>query len=460
MPTYNNGSITRRRALGALGVAGIGSLTGCFGGGGSGGDESEIEIWTVIHGQSDIAATFMEETIGRFEEETDYTVNWVQENVQNVQNGNWRQRMEQGNVPQLFNTAASRTGGFVDAGFVTPWGDVLDEMDSEVVSGTEWAHDVVSNIYRGFDGETRKIMPIGFVMQEPFVARVDHFEEAGLDIEEDFPPENYEELLDIATTLQEDGPGDVGFQVHGAPGDLMDEITPTWAHSYGGTDGLYVNESWDDTLLDSDAWKTSLSQNVEIYRELGLSSENSATTSDEDACRLLINGTASMSQVGMLNYGLFENQAPDMLENGTLRYGQSWEGEAGFRGEFNVQSLAMSSQPPDMDDSTWESKREGAIQFLNMMMSVETQQQVFDSFGLLPFNQDAWDELESRESQVVETGIAVAEGSEYGWQAHPDMADIQYNISGPIFQQAMNGELTPEEACDQAAERIREQVFN
>lgn len=61
---------------------------------------------------------------------------------------------------------------------------------------------------------------------------------------------------------------------------------------------------------------------------------------------------------------------------------------------------------------------------------------------------------------LPDTAFTIAEGSEYGWQAHPEMSDIQYNIPGPIFQQAMTGDLTPEEACDQAAQQIRNQVFS
>lgn len=475
MPYHRGDMVSRRSVMKSLGAAGIAGLAGCSGGNSgsgdgntgttTGGDSSSnangttIEMWSLIHGQSEVANQFLEQTIQRYEQETNNTVNLVKENTQNVQNGNWRQRMNQGNIPQLFNTAASRTGAFVADDLITPWHEIIPELDEEVVAGTEWANEVLSNVYRGFDGDDRKIPALGMVMQEPFVARADHFEEAGLDIENDFPPESYDDLIQTATTLQEEGPGDHGFQVHGSPGDLMDEITPTWAHSLGGTNGLYVNESWDDTLLDSDAWKTTLQRQVDIHRNRGLSAGNSATTSDEDACRLVIDGAASMSQVGMLNYGLFAGQAPDMLQDGTLQFGPAWEGESGYRGEFNIQSIAMGSQPPNMADSTWENKRAATIEFLNLLLSVDIQRQVFDKWGLLPFNQNAWEEVPRKENGIVETAITIAEGSEFGWQAHPDMADIQYNIPGPIFQQAMNGALSAEEACDQAAQQIRQQVF-
>jgi len=489
MPPQSSGEYSRRRAVKALGVAGIAGVAGCIGGsdssgdgtstdgttsgdssgdgtstdgttsGGGSGDGTTFTFWNVIHGQSDVASQFLQTVKQGYEDETGNTVNLVNENTSAIQNGNWLTRMNQGKNPTLLQTAASRTGSFIDNGFITPWDEVLDQMDDSVVSGTEWAHDVTRNVYAGFEGEKMWCPPIGFVMQEPFVARADHFDEAGLDIESDFPPTNYDELIELATTLQQDGPGDYGFQVHGSPGDLMDEITPTWAHAYGETDGLYVNLDWTDTNLDSEAWKTSLRRQVDLYRNKDLSAPNSDTTSDEDACQLLIDGKASMSQVGMLNYGLFANRAPDMLESGQLRFARSWEGEAGFRGEFNMTSIGIGTKPPNMADSTWQKKMNAAVQFVNHIMSVDVQKEVFSKWGLLPFNQNAWEEIPPKENELVEAAQAIAEGSEYGWQAHPQMSDIQYNIPGPIFQRAMTGSISPEEACDQAAQQIRRQVF-
>ncbi|MFB6120041.1 MAG: ABC transporter substrate-binding protein [Halobacteriaceae archaeon] len=457
---------SRRRALKSIGAAGTAGLAGCSGitggggGGGGNGSGTTITLWTTLHGQSSVAEQFLADTISTYEEETGNSVKWIKETVANVQNGNWRQRMSQGQIPTLYQTAPSRIGGLIDGGYYTAWGSIMDQLSEDVISGTEWAQPVVKNIYRGFGGDKLKTALLGFVMQEPFVARADHFQKAGLSIEEDFPPKSYDELIDIATTLQENGPGDIGFQVHGAPGDLMDEITPTWAHQIGGETGLYVNEDWSDTHLDSEAWKTSLRRQVDIHRNKKLSSENAATTSDEDACRLLANGTASMSQVGMLNYGLFQNLAPDLLESGDLRYGASWEGQSGFRGEFNATAMALGSKPPNMAASKWEKKKEAGIKFLDTMLSTEVQKQAFEKWGLLPFNRNAWEEIPTLENNAVDAGIKIAEGSQFGWQAFPEMAAVQYNIPGPIFQQAMTGELTPEKACDRAAERIRAQVFN
>jgi multiple sugar transport system substrate-binding protein len=479
MRSENSNDISRRKALAAVGAAGMSSLAGCNGGGGGGGTETTrndsrggitgtasgdsgpvtITMWTNVQGQSQVADRFLEKQINLYKQRTGNDVIWVKEPVTNVKNGGWMQRMESGQGPTLYQTSFSRCGAFIANGHITPWGSLLDRMNDSVVEGTKWAYDRIKSVFRGFSDPKLKMMPFGFALQDPFVARKDHFEKAGLSIEDDFPPTGLQDLINIATTLQKDGPADIGFQVHGSPGDLMDEITPTWAHERGGKKGLYLNQDWSDTNYDSDAWKWSLGNQVKIYRNLGLSSENATSTSDEDACRLIYNGKASMSQVGMLNYGLFANQAPELLNSGTLQFGPSWEGKSGYRGEFNMFGFGINDKPQGMDSKTWQRKLDAVIDFLNQIASVEVQKNVLDKWGLVPFNQKAWSKIPSKPSNFFDACRTIAEGSEYAWPAHPDMASIQYNIPGPIFQRAMNGQISADKACNLAAERIRQRVF-
>lgn len=492
-------SVNRRRFIEAAGIAGVVGLAGCGGGsggggesgGGSGGGDSggsgsggsgsgggsgggssgstggqstggaTITYWSVLHQQSQVARLALENAISRFENQTNHTieVNWSI--TQSIQDGTWLQNMNNRQAPILFDSQVSRNGQFIDAGFVQPFEEeVVPELSSEIVDGIEWSLDRMANLYQGFDKDVAYEMMLGAAMQEPFVVRTDHMEEAGLDPDSDFPPTNYDELIELATTLQQEGPGNHGFQVHGAPGDLMDEISPTWAMGYGGVDGLYVTQDWNDTNLDNEHWKRTLREQVEIFREHELSSPNANSTSDEAACQLLIDGQVSMSQVGMLNAaGLIANRAPDLYESGTIRYGPSWEGPSGFRGEYNVTSMSL-ARDPDMDDQTYERKKAAAIEFMEFILDPDFQAKTFERFGIMPANQSVWEETRGPAHMLPDTAFTIAEGSEYGWQAHPEMSDIQYNIPGPIFQQAMTGDLTPEEACDQAAQQIRNQVFS
>jgi len=474
-------AISRRGFIKGAGAAGIAGLAGCSGDGGDGGDSGDggdgtgtptdtmgdgqtggatITYWSVLHQQSQVSRLALERLISDFENQTNHTVepNWSI--AQSLQDGTWLQNMNSGRVPILYDSQVSRNGQFIDAGYVQPFEEeVVPELSDDVVSGIEWNLDAMANLYQGFDKDVAYEMMLGSVMQEPFVVRTDHMEEAGLDPENDFPPQDYDELIELATTLQEDGPGNHGFQVHGSPGDLMDEITPTWAMSYGGQDGLYVNSDWSDTNLDNEHWKKTLRQNVEIFRDHELSAPNSNSTSDEDAVQLLISGQASMSQVGMLNHGMFANRAPELLEQGSIKYGPAWEGPSGYRGEYNVTSMTL-CKPPNMDDQKYERKKSAAIEFMEFLLSSDTQVNTFDWWGILPANESVWEETTGTNHQLPETAMTIAEGSEFGWQAHSEMSDIQYNIPGPIFQQAMSGDISPEEACNQAAEEIRNQVFN
>jgi ABC-type glycerol-3-phosphate transport system substrate-binding protein len=477
--TSDSTTVNRRRFIEATGVAGIVGLAGCSGGGdgggganGSGGGTTgttsdgqtggaTISYWSVLHQQSQVARLALENLISQFENQTNHTVepNWSI--TQSIQDGTWLQNMNSQQAPILYDSQVSRNGQFIEAGFVEPFEEqVVPELSSEIQDGIEWNLDRMANLYAGFEKDVAYEMMLGTAMQEPFVVRTDHMEEAGLNPDNDFPPTDYDELIELARTLQQDGPADYGFQVHGSPGDLMDEIMPTWAMSYGGVDGLYVNQDWSDTNLDNEHWKRVLSEQVEIFRDMELSTPNASSTSDEAACQLMIDGQVSMSQVGMLNAaGLIANRAPDMYENGTFRYGPSWEGTSGFRGEYNVTSMSL-CRDPDMDDATYERKKQAAIEFMEFLLDPENQANTFEWWGIMPSNQSAWEQTRGPSHMLPSTAFTIAEQSDYGWQAHPQMSDIQYNIPGPIFQQAMTGDLSPEEACDQAAQQIRNQVFN
>jgi len=479
---------SRRAVLKTLGAAGISAgLAGCAGSSDSGATETSgsgantsreqgttiggtagasdvsgvtIEWWDLMHRQSQTSKDWVESIKQKYEEETGNTLSMSYETTQAVQSGTWLTEMEQGKGPIVFDGSVVRMGSFIDAGHVTPWSDFSDQFDSERLSSIEWSDEIVQSAFSGFEGDKIWSMPIGFILQAPIVARADHFEEAGLDIENDFPPESYEDLISTAQKLQEDGPGDYGFQVHGAPNDITDEISPTWAVGIGGGDGRYVNSDWTDTLYDSDAWKTSLKRQVDLFRNKELSPPDTPTASDEDACQSIIDGRASMSQVGMYNYGLFADRAQDELNNGVFQFGPAWEGQSGNRGMFgSTTTMNLAAKPESMDDETWEKKKNAAIQLMEMMLSPEIQKEIFAKVGPLPANRNVWEEVRGQESNFINTAISMANSAEYGWQAHPDIQDIKANIPGPILQRAMNGSISAEEACDQAAEQIRNQIF-
>lgn len=449
--------IPRRQFLKAAAVGGTAAAAGCLGNSSS----DSFQYWEYFHSQSEVANDLMKSSVTEFEDENDVQmqVNWASWN--DINGGKWKNNMQSGNRPVIYDSTNSLNGQFIEPGWVKPVSEYKDRLDDEALEHVEWALEMAQSCYRGFDEDLYEI-PIGFEVGAPFIARADHFEEAGLSIEDDFPPQNYEELVQVATQLQEDGPADNGFQIYGAQGDVTDEALLTWTAAEGGYEGMYLNEDWSEVNYDNEVWKDATKKFVDLYHEHGLSSDKAPTASNEEAAQMLIQGNVSMVQGSTKDFGLLRSRAEEMLTDGTIVFGPSWEGAAGNRGDFFTQCIALMKQPDNVDDDTWQQHEETAIEWINKLLSADFQKEVPRSLATLPARRDVWSTYEEgtaiTESNFMSTLETTVDGMEHGWSSHPGMNAIQYNIAGPLFQQAVRGELTAEEACDQAAEQIRNQV--
>jgi ABC-type glycerol-3-phosphate transport system substrate-binding protein len=447
----------RRQFLQAAAIGGATAMAGCLGSGGS----NDFQYWEYFHSQSEVAKNLMESSVEEFQEEADVEmqVNWSSWN--DINGGKWKNNIQSGTRPVIYDSTNSLNGQFIEPGWVKPVSEYKDRLDDEALQQVEWAFEMAQSCYRGFDEDLYEI-PIGFEVGAPFIARADHFEAAGLSIEDDFPPQNYEHLVEIATQLQEQGPADHGFQIYGAQGDVTDEALLTWAASEGGFDGMYLNEDWTDVNYDNEIWKEVTQKYVDLYHEHGLSSDKAPTASNEEAAQMLIQGNVSMVQGSTKDFGLLRSRAEEMLMDGTIVFGPSWEGDAGNRGDFFTQCIALMKKPEGVDQETWDEHEETAIQWINKLLSKDFQKEVPRSLATLPARRDVWstygDDTAVSQSNFISTLETTVDGMEHGWSSHPGMNAIQYNIAGPLFQQAVSGELTAEEACDQAAAEIRDQV--
>lgn len=459
----------RRQFIEAAGIGGIAGLTGCLsnvtdgsnGSSGSGGDGNTVEYWEYFHSQSEVADELMRTSVDEFQSDNDVQMemNWA--SWDDINGGKWKNNIQNGNRPVLYDSTNSLNGQFIEPEWVKPVSEYRDRLDDEALENVEWALEMAESCYRGFDEDLYEI-PIGLEVGAPFIARADHFEEADLSIEDDFPPEDYEHLVQVATQLQEDGPADHGFQIYGAHGDVTDEALVTWTASKGGYDGMYLNEDWSDVNYDNDIWKEATKQYVDLYQEHGLSSDKAPTASNEGAAQMLIQGNVSMYQGSTKGFGQFMSRAEDMLADGTIVFGPSWEGDAGNRGDFFTQCVALMNKPDGVAEDVWQQREEAAIDWINKLLSEDFQKEVPKSLATLPVRKDVWSGLKDddalSQSNFVSTLETTVEGMEHGWSSHPGMNAIQYNIAGPLFQEAVRGNISAEEACTQAAEEIRDQV--
>jgi ABC-type glycerol-3-phosphate transport system substrate-binding protein len=421
-----------------------------------------INYWDMHNVNSEPVRSGMEDKVASFEEETgaNMKVNWSDQG--SVAGGKWLQNMRAGEVPHLYSSSSAIDGQFIASGYVEPAGNYVGEFSQEFNSSIEFTLNRLESVYGGYSDDIYEI-PISQLPSNPFVIRTDHAEQAGIDLEKDFPPENYEQLLQVGKQLQEEGPSKFGFQVHGAGGDVTDEITTVWATAEGGFDGTYINEDWTDVNYDKDVWIEALSRQVEIYREHGLSDEGTPSSSDERASKLLMSGDASMSQINAQNFAMFQNQAPELVKNGDIQFGQAWKGEAGYRGTGFIAAFGLCKPTSSANQEQWNAAQAGGRQFMQSFIQPEWQKEWARIFGHVPARQDIWEEVpevmpNEEEVQFGEAIIKNAKDLGPAWAAHPQLPFIKASAPGAPFQKALSGDISAEEACNQAAQTVREQT--
>lgn len=480
----------RRQILKGAGSAGLIGLAGCSGnssdsdsGGdesGSGGSESSggdtvagtassskpfsgvtLDYWNIINVQSRSARTLSEEFVKEFEQDTGATVNVNWTGYSALTGSKWINEFENGNNPVLYDSAMYQSGKIVGGGHVKPLAEYKDRLNEEVLSNIEWTYDQLEQVWRPYEGSGPEHffeIPYGLQPREPQAARVDHFEEAGLDIEDDFYNiSGYDQLVDVATTLKQDGPADVGYSIFGAEFDCTDVQQIIWAVAEGGKDGLYLNEDATDTNFDNEVWKDTFRKYVELKTKHGLAPQNAAQLADEKSVPQLVAGNWSISSMDFQNHGEFMAQGEKLMKDGTIQYGTMWPGKADQKGfNYSFPSLGITRKPNGVDQAKWDRKEEAAIEFINRWYTKDFQMRQFRQFGNLPIRQDLWEELPRAEHRRVEVALELAKNSKYSVACHPQMGSIFSSIPAPHAQDAINGKISPEEACDRIASDVRE----
>lgn len=494
----------RRKFLKTTAVAGTFALAGCSGsgggggdggsGGGSGGDSGgssggssggdtagtpntggkwegvEIEFWNRMHFNTQRAEPAIKQAIQNFENDTGATVNVNYASGSALQK--WLTLIDQGQRPHLMDQPSEGSGPFVDLGVIKPYEEYSRWFSEELRNNISWMMDVVGPmVYGGFDG---KAYDLKFSNEgvRTFLVRTDYMEEAGLSPEDDFPPESFEESVQLGRTLQEDSSADYGWQIYGTSGDITDTCTEDWPATYAGIEGRILNEDWTDVNITNDAFIRTYEQFIGLKTENGLSHPDSVSMSDEDATQTLINGSGAMTSVPPATYGDLLNQAPEMVSNGQFKFGTGWKGPSGARGIVGGDGIMLTNPPDDADASEWEEAQEAAIDMMEnyLYFSDFFQERMFQTLGGGPVREDVGedqilgavnDTTGYENTNVIEATLRGAFDSEeilIEPQA-PMYGAIQYNIMPPQLQQAMQGNKSVEDALTSAAQEARNRFF-
>lgn len=468
-PSIQSQRTNRRRFLRAAGAAGIAvGMAGCSqdenstqGGSTSNGkkyDGVTVKYWDVHHSQSSAAKEALQNLVSEFEEETGATVKTNFDSVGNYAGTKWISSYKRGQLPDVMTGFSHVDGKFIKGEFLQKYEQYSGTFDEETRKGLEWIMPTLEHASRMWDGVYA--LPFAYSPKNPIVARTDHFEKAGLDPAKDFPPQNFEEMVDVAKTLQQNGPADHGFQIFGTESDWL-EVTNPWATSIGGQSGAFMNEAADDTTIDNDTWKETIRNWVSVMQEHNLTSDGTPNASDEDLPALMRSNKVSMSQVAPANHPTMMEQAGDLMKDGSIQYAPMWEDPSGKRGAFLLATVAVTKSTESGSKVT--KRKEAAARFVNKLLSADFQKNMLENFGYLPARDDVWEETKSKvegesSHHFAESAFKMAKDINVAWSFHPKQRPCMVTPASQM-QKALQGDLSPEEACNEAAKTIRNTVL-
>jgi len=467
---------SRRRRFIKSTVAGGAALAGFTGGTVGAVDNGlkfqgvEIEYWNRLGTNTKVAEPAIMEGIQEFEDETGATVDVIWAQTDALQQ--WLTLFQEGRRPHVMDQPTGGSGPFVELGALRPYEEVQQWFSDQTVENISWIMDRVGPmVYGGFDGRAYDIKFSNEGVRT-FIVRRDHAEEAGISVEDEFPPEDHEHSVQIGRTLQEDGPGDFGWQIYGSTGDVTDTYTEDTPACYGGIDGVILNQDWTDTTMDNEYFLRAYEEFVGLLTEEELSSPESVSMSDEDATGLLIEGTASMTSVPPASFGDILGQAPEMITNGQFYFSTNWKGPSGARGIVGGDGIMFPRPPDGTDVDEWNTKQQAAAEMMDdyLFFSDSFQERMFSTIGGGPARRDitaervknaADDPTGFEQSNIIEATLSGSFDNDniiIEPQA-PMYSAVQQGVLPPQIQQAMLGEKSVEQALNDAAQEARDRFF-
>lgn len=423
---------------------------------GSGMDLSGVsfEYWETFNVQSRAAKEGIGELISQFESDTGATVQINWSSYAGVIGAKWITNFKKGNYPVLFNGASQYNGRFAQGGWLVPFEEYKDEFDQETLDAIEWVLEPLRDSERMFG----KLFDVPYSLQilGAFASRVDLIEEAGLDPSNVFPPSDYNDAIETMNAVKESGVVEYPWWIYGSKFDVVDANLGHWTVAEGGQDGMLINEAADDVNFDNDVWKKIARQYIEIHTKHDLSGPQTPQGTDEKSVPKLLGGQTIWSHTESPNNPSFNDQAPSMVENGQIQWGAGWGGNTGQRCTIYPQTLVLTQPPDGADEAKYERKQQAAIEHMKYWLSKDFQKKLPEFAGVLPVRDDVWDELGSRPTKALEVWQSQLETVDFIWANHPNFVEFMYNIPGPYIQDALKGNISPEEAMDKWAADARE----
>lgn len=466
--------LDRRKALQYIGGAGIAGLAGCSGNSGSqtttsqdttkqGGtagqsgsskDFSDVtfEYWDTFNVASETARPALEKVIKQFEKDTGATVKVNWSGYTQLSGTKWVNAFRRGKYPTLYLGEPPYTGRFLD--WVKPYKEWKQWLDDDVVSNLEWLNPIMKQISGSLEISQWEA-PIG-LLTFGFIARADHYDQAGIDVDSKFPPKNFDELVDQATTLQKKGPGKWGHEITGSKFDNQEYVN-SWTVPQSHDKGQYLKPDWSDVNWNNEVFLKATRHMQDLVQKYKVSSPASVNEDFEQVIPKLMSGQVSSSLGGFPTMSVMMNRYPDLMTSGKIRWGPTWKGKSGERAPVNLFTMGITKPPKNADPKKWEQKQRAAAELVNRMLSKDFQRKQVKTIGNPPVRQDVWKEARNSSNSFelvkgedkhhfADSVYKVVEVAKSGWDYHDSFVSFYVHIPAPYITPMLKGEITPKEA--------------
>jgi len=415
-------------------------------------ENRNFEWWNYAGNQSPIAKEAVQNRKNSWESNSGTQVGLSIYGYSDINGSKWRSLFDQGRYPPVIDNFSIYNGPYIKQGYIKPMNEWIDWFSNDIQDAIEWTKPILEQKNSGLDASAYSL-PWG-VKSYPFIVRMDHWKEAGLNPDE-FPPTSYDDLVEKAGKLKEDGPGKWSYQIVGSKYDVADTDLPSWTIAEGGEDGLFINEGFDDVNIDNQTWIETFRKYIDLYREHEYSSPASPTASDEDNLSRLLNGSGSMQTQNIGSHPTILNRSPELAKQGDVKYGKFWG-----PGVLSFYSFSFTTPPDGTDPKKWRQKQKSAVDMIeNQWLSKEKQQESVSKLGMMPIRKDTWESTEvDGQTDLIDVESNHINNSSLGWRNHPELTNLLFTVMPPNMQEALKGNVSADEALKNAAKEIRNEL--
>jgi ABC-type glycerol-3-phosphate transport system substrate-binding protein len=425
-----------------------------------------IDYWDVQNVQSQTASENVTEWIQGFQDETGARVQVNKSGYSQMSGQKWVQAWQNENYPVAFNNEDFYFGRIIKTGHILPFDDYKDNINDAAIDGMDWAMDLKQNAYRFWDipGETGVInIPFGSGIRNNLTLRTDLMDQAGYGTD-DIPDtgdavEDWNQLMEIAKDVQANSDAEWGMHGHGTWPDYNDTMCPPMA-AHDPEASRFISQDGTEAYP-GDIWTEWTQRFQDMVHKHEISGPQTASISDEEVANMQYAGDVAMSTVEPLNYPTFIRRAPDLMENGDLQLVPYPGGNSGAPGHVGFHDTGLNKKPSNADRQRWDRKLKVGQALMNSLLSDDFQLGYPNSVGWVGIREDLWEDANAKYNESTGYKNAVTSmllDAEVTWPYHRFSNAIIFRTIAPYIQQAVNQEITPEEAMSNARSESNEDI--